>query len=93
MKNLLQRLLFVGTLALAAALALLVPAAPQMHAALSDDSPVVRLFAEDAVVRRTALASALGLAVTAFVFFRPVRLPRPNRRPPRPGPPGGIAGA
>jgi hypothetical protein len=31
---------------------------------------VVRLFAEDVTVRRTALASALGLAVTAQVFFR-----------------------
>jgi hypothetical protein len=32
-----------------------------------------RLFADDATVRRTALASALGLFVTAWVFFRPAR--------------------
>lgn len=91
MKILLQRLLFFATLALAAALALLVPTAPLLHAAQPDS--VLHLFAEDVVVRRTALASALGLAVTAFVFFRPARPPRPDRRPPRHAPPGGIAGA
>jgi hypothetical protein len=32
---------------------------------------VLALFAEDRAVRRTGLASALGLVVTAYVFFRP----------------------
>jgi hypothetical protein len=40
--------------------------------------PVVRLFAQDATVRQTAIASALGLVVTAFAFFR-----GPYLRPPR----------
>ena len=40
--------------------------------------PVVRLFAQDATVRQTAVASALGLVVTAFAFFR-----GPYLRPPR----------
>jgi hypothetical protein len=40
--------------------------------------PVVRLFAQDATVRQTAIASALGLIVTAFAFFR-----GPYLRPPR----------
>ena len=40
--------------------------------------PIVRLFAEDATVRQTAIASALGLVVTAFAFFR-----GPYLRPPR----------
>jgi hypothetical protein len=39
---------------------------------------VVRLFAQDATVRQTAIASALGLVVTAFAFFR-----GPYLRPPR----------
>ena len=33
-------------------------------------SRVVTLFARDAAVRRTALASAIGLAATACIFFR-----------------------
>jgi hypothetical protein len=36
------------------------------------------MFSRDAVVRRTALGAAAGLAATAFVFFRP-----PYSRPPR----------
>lgn len=49
---------------------------------------VLQLFARDPLVRRTALASALGLAVTASVFFRPPRpqigpqAPRAGRTPP-----------
>jgi len=36
----------------------------------------VAAFATDAVLRRTALASALGLLVTARVFFRSASAPR-----------------
>jgi hypothetical protein len=43
---------------------------------------VVRLFARDAVLRRTSLAGAAGLFVTAHVFFRPAA-PVPTQ-PPRP---------
>jgi hypothetical protein len=32
-------------------------------------------FANDRAVRRTAIASSLGLVVTALVFFRPQRVP------------------
>jgi len=39
---------------------------------------LLALFARDAAVRRTALATAAGLTATAFVFFRP-----PSGRPPR----------
>ena len=39
---------------------------------------VLHLFAHDATVRQTAVASALGLVVTAFAFFR-----GPYVRPPR----------
>ncbi|SRR5579871_6335021 len=31
---------------------------------------IIRLFAQDSTVRKTALAAAMGLTVTAFVFFR-----------------------
>jgi hypothetical protein len=55
---------------------------------------VLTIFAHDATLRRTALASALGLLVTACVFFRsaatPRRAPPRNRKLP---PPPNIAGA
>src|SRR5262249_13039213 len=65
----LPRLLFVTTLGFAIALALAVFLAPLVTDASSHS--LLALFAQDVVVRRTALASAAGLAVTAFVFFRP----------------------
>jgi hypothetical protein len=37
------------------------------------------LFARDVVMRRTAVAGAVGLIVTACVFFRTPRAPRPPR--------------
>ncbi len=54
------------------------------------------VFARDLVLRRTAVASALCLAVTACVFFRPPRKRRPlgkGQRPPKPPPPPSMAGA
>jgi hypothetical protein len=58
---------------------------------------VVVLFARDLVLRRTALASGLCLAVTACVFFRRPGGSQPGRRkrprPPRPTPPPDFAGA
>jgi hypothetical protein len=64
----LPRLLFAATLGAAGMLAALVVAAPW----LADSQPsVLSLFAGDVVVRRTSLASAAGLVVTAYVFFRP----------------------
>jgi hypothetical protein len=65
----LPRFLFMATLGLAGALAAVVIFAPCIA---SDHPPeILTLFAKDAIVRRTALASAVGLVVTAFVFFRP----------------------
>ena len=34
---------------------------------------VLHLFAQDVTLRRTSLASAAGLVVTAYVFFPPTR--------------------
>jgi hypothetical protein len=82
---LLPRLLFWLTVALSLALLGLVLLAPN----LDEEGPppgawphLVAVFARDAVVRRTAAASAAGLLVTAFVFFRrQPRGPRWRRRP------------
>jgi hypothetical protein len=75
----LPRLLFVLTSAAGLALLLAVTLAPYLFRA--NGPALVRLFAQDAVVRRTAVASGLGLLVTACVFFRPVP-PKEKDRPP-----------
>jgi len=87
----LPALLFMGTLLLAAALALLVLLSPWL---LSDNpqSRLLQVFARDGTVRRTSLASSLGLAVTAWVFFRPGFLRGKKSRGRRP-PPTTFAGA
>jgi hypothetical protein len=81
------RVLFIGTLATAAALVIAVLVSPWLPQSL----PLVPLFAADLAVRRTALASAAALAVTAFVFFRPST--RPKKPSPNEPPPGTMAGA
>ena len=65
----LPRLLFALTLALAASLIGVVFIAPYL---VNKNQPgLMSLFANDAIVRRTTLASAVGLVVTGYVFFRP----------------------
>jgi len=60
-------------------------------------SRLLALFAADVALRRTACASALGLAVTAFVFFRspaPEQTAAPAPKTPRPAlPPSNVVGA
>jgi hypothetical protein len=53
---------------------------------------VVAVFARDATLRRTAIASGIGLLVTACVFFRLPPGPRRSRNRSLPPPPD-IAGA
>ena len=67
----------VGLLALVAALPFLVDRLPFGH-------PLLDMFAEDATVRRTSIAGAIGLIVTAWVFFRPNMLARKSspKKPP-----------
>jgi hypothetical protein len=88
----LPRVLFVLGLLLASALLLLVSASPW----IDDGVPrphgaarVVAVFARDGALRRTALASAAGLTVAAFVFFRPSsgRRTGPSAAPARSTPP------
>jgi hypothetical protein len=59
--------------ALATGLAVLVALAPLVdsHEAADGWRRILSLFAHDVVLRRTTLASALGLVVTARIFFRP----------------------
>ena len=60
-------LLFAATLLIAVALLLAVVVAPLLPVT----HVLIALYADDATVRRTSLAAAVGLIVTAFVFFRP----------------------
>lgn len=81
----LRRWLYRCTLALSAGLAVLVLAAPWLGGDESGGAVarIVALFGHDVTLRRTGLASAAGLAVTAQVFFRtPSRPAPPARRPP-----------
>jgi hypothetical protein len=86
----LPRFCFAITLAVAVGLAALVFVAPWL---VPEESPpfVLELFAEDVTVRRTALASACCLVVTACVFFRPAIAP--TKKSPKGPPPGSMAGA
>jgi hypothetical protein len=82
--------LFAATLASAAALVAAVAAGPWMIERWTH--PLLELFANDTTVRRTALASALALVVTAFVFFRPAAA-APKKSSPKQPKPGSMAGA
>jgi hypothetical protein len=95
----LPRWLFRLTLLVAMGLVGLVLVAP-----MCDDEPgrpnsdwarLLALFAHDLAVRQSALASAVGLYVTAFVFFRPLGKSRPAspRQPKLPRPPVNVVGA
>jgi len=92
----LPRYLFWASLAAAVVLAGLVLLGPLLDNEVRRPAGwrrLVALFARDAVLRRTAVASGVGLAVTAFVFFKSPR-PRPGTLPqPRLPPPRDVVGA
>ncbi len=85
------RLLFGLASALSVLLFVLVIVAPLVD---NGESRLLALFAGDPALRRTALASAAGLMVTACIFFRPPRRPpqRKRKRTTAPPPPT-VAGA
>jgi hypothetical protein len=92
-----SRILFRINLVVASALIALVLLCPLAdNAGESPDglARLIALFARDGTLRRTALASAAGLVVTALLFFR-----SPGGRPEPPAPgrkstrPPAIAGA
>jgi hypothetical protein len=90
----LPRFLFAVTMGLALLLGTTVLAAPlaaQFRATRT--VLVIHLFAHDATLRKTALASACGLAITAWVFFRPPRTPRPAPEKATHESPAGMTGA
>ncbi|MBI2804387.1 MAG: hypothetical protein HYX68_05305 [Planctomycetes bacterium] len=64
-------MLFAGALVIAVLLLAAVIAMPYMIEHLPFTHPLVELFVHDATVRRSSSAGAIGLIVTAFVFFRP----------------------
>lgn len=68
-------LLYVATHVVALSLAVLVVAAPLLAPIEISDNwdRILDLFAGDVVVRRVSLAAAIGLAVTAQIFFAPKR--------------------
>ena len=81
----LRRWLFRGSQVLAAGLVALIVAAPWLGGDPNGNARarLVALFAHDTTLRRTGLAGAAGLAVTAWIFFQPAGRPvRPSRRPP-----------
>lgn len=67
----LPMMLFVAALLTAAMLLLLVALMPFVVDHVAVNFVLLNLFAGDVVVRRTSIAGAVGLIVTAFVFFRP----------------------
>jgi len=87
--RLLPRALFLLNFFLAAVLTFLVFLAPVLA---GWDSRLLNLFAQDATLRRTALASAIGLVVTAWVFFRPPAGAAAVAKTPR-LPPNNVVGA
>jgi hypothetical protein len=89
------RILYWLTLTLAASLILLVFLSPALDNGGDQPQGVARylaLFARDHVLRRTAVASAIGLTVTACVFFRVPRNGAESRASTRP-PHGNVVGA
>jgi len=80
-------LLFAGASFVAIGLIALVVAMPYVIEQLPFAHPLLDLFAADATVRRSSIAGAIGLLVTAFVFFRPnasvLARKASSRKPPR----------
>ena len=92
----LPRLLFRLTVALATALLALVclaPFAEPVAALPAGAARALALFAHDPFLRQTTVASAVGLYVTAWVFFRPGARAGAARRRRPPAPPANIVGA
>jgi hypothetical protein len=80
----LRRWLFRGCLTLAAVLVGLVVVAPFLSGDPNGGilTRILALFGHDTTLRRTGLASAAGLAVTARVFFQPAaQAARPGGKP------------
>lgn len=86
-------MLFTGALIVAVLLLALVIAMPFLLGQLPFTHVLLDLFAEDTTVRRSSIAGALGLIVTAFVFFRPNALVLARKSSSKRPPPDTMAGA
>ena len=75
---------------LATALLTLVVAMPFVIEYWPVNHSLLQLFVDDAPVRRSSIAGAIGLIVTAFVFFRPSST---GRKSPKKSNQDSIAGA
>jgi hypothetical protein len=91
----LPRFLFRLTWALSVVFLLTVLVAPGLDrgAEVHGAARVLRLFAHDATLRRTTVASALGLMVTACIFFRSPEVPRRVPSKQSKMPPPNVTGA
>ena len=92
----LPRFLFHLALGVAAVLILLVVVSPALWEWVPQGtrwSRLVQVFAQDPTLRRTASAGAIGLVVTACVFFRQRALPGRTAPTQRKLPPQDMAGA
>ena len=80
----LPMMLFACTLLLAAILLILVAVMPFLAEHFLTSNHALAIFADDVTVRRTSIAGAIGLIVTARVFFRPNALARKSssKKPP-----------
>jgi len=94
-QNMVPRFLFLLTVLVSLGLAGAVFVAPIIELDPSDGlwSDLQAMFALDLAVRRTAVASAIGLLVTAWVFFRPRGVAAETTRKKHRPPPANIAGA
>lgn len=86
-------MLFGGVMLVAILLLAVVTAMPFVVAELPTTHPLLVMFAEDATVRRTSIAGAIGLIVTACVFFRPNAAVLGRKPSPKPPPHDTMAGA
>lgn len=94
----LPRVLFWAALLVSLFLILAVILSPLLEGTdlLAQCGRIQALFARDSALRRTTVASALGLLVTACIFFRstaPAPEAAQRRRGPRVPPPPTMAGA
>ena len=86
-------MLLAAALIIAATLLLLVALMPVLSEYLPFTNSVLDLFVTDTTVRRCSMAGAIGLVVTALVFFRPDRSALVRKNPSKKGPEDTIAGA
>jgi hypothetical protein len=86
-------MLYCGIMLVAIVLLAVVTALPFLIEDLPFAHPLLEMFAEDATVRRTSIAGAIGLVVTACVFFRPNRTMPPRKASAKKPPADTMAGA